>query len=215
MVIDVQGLCVEQGKFSLRDVGFQIETGQYAVLMGCSGCGKTTVMEVLCGLRRAKYGTIRLAGIDVTNRQPGERNIGYVPQDGALFPTMTVADQVAFALNVRRQPKGLIRQRVHELAGLLGIDHLLDRYPHGLSGGEKQRVALGRALAVRPSILCLDEPLSALDDDTRQELIQLLKDLPREMRVTTLHITHYEREASELADVLLVLKDGAVSRSSV
>ena len=212
MVIDIKDLCIEQGSFELRDLDLRIETGRYVVLMGCSGCGKTTIMEVICGLRRHKSGRIRLADTDVTRLRPGERSIGYVPQDGALFPTMTVREQVGFALRIRRYPEQQILERVHELADLLGIKHLLARKPFGLSGGETQRVAIGRALAVRPSILCLDEPLSALDDEARKEMIDLLSALRCEMPVTTLHITHHQNEAKSLADDLFMLKNGRLNR---
>ena len=208
MVIDIRRLCIEQGDFQLQNLDLQLAEGQYGVLMGRSGSGKTTIMEAICGLRKAKSGSIQLARVDVTERPPGERNIGYVPQDGALFPTMSVREQIGFALTVRGIARSKVRHRVEELAALLSIEHLLDRRPHGLSGGETQRVAIGRALAHRPAILCLDEPLSALDDDARLEIIQLLRDLHREMPVTTLHITHHRREAEALADELLALRNG-------
>lgn len=212
MVIALQELCIRQGAFSLTNINVQISTGCYAVLMGRSGCGKTTLMEVICGLRKLSSGTIRLAGVDATHLRPGERSIGYVPQDGALFPTMTVGEQVGFALRVRRVPQSQIATRVEELAGLLGIEHLLDRTPQGLSGGETQRVAIGRALAARPSTLCLDEPLSALDDEARTEVVDLLKQLRRDMSVTTLHITHHRSEAETLADELFTLESGRILR---
>lgn len=211
-MIRIRDLSIQQGDFGLRELNMQLSAGQYAVLMGRSGCGKTTIMEAICGLRGVRSGMICFGGVDVTRRRPGERNIGYVPQDGALFPTMSVAEQIAFPLRVRGCPKPEVEDRVHELANLLAIDHLLYRRPQSLSGGETQRVAIGRALAPRPAILCLDEPLSALDDEARQEIIALLKDLHREVPVTTLHITHHRVEAEELADVLFVLKDGKLQR---
>ena len=215
MVIEIEGLSLQQGSFALQAVNLNIAQNRYGVLMGRSGCGKTSLMEVVCGLRPLRAGTIKLAGVDVTHRRPGERSIGYVPQDGALFPTMCVRDQVGFGMRVRRIGKRQIRSRVDELSELLGITHLLDRKPAGLSGGETQRVAIGRALAIRPSILCLDEPLSALDDETRGEMIGLLKELHREVPVTTLHITHHVTEARELADDLFTLVNGKVSRQSI
>ena len=211
-MIGIQDLCIQQGDFGLRDLNIRIPAGEYVVLMGRSGCGKTTIMEAICGLRPVRSGTIYFADVDVTRRRPGERNIGYVPQDGALFPTMSVADQVAFPLQVRRCGKSQVIDRVQELAELLAIEHLLDRRPHSLSGGETKRVAIGRALAARPAILCLDEPLSGLDDDARLEIIGLLKDLHREMPVTTLHITHHQMEAEELADSLYLLQDGQLQQ---
>jgi len=212
-VIDLQKLCMVQDAFRLTDINMQIKSGKYAVLMGRSGCGKTTIMECICGLRRPLSGTVRLNGVDVTRLRPGERNIGYVPQDGALFPTMKVRDQVGFALQLRHVPSAQLQRRVDELSELLKIRHLLDRRPQGLSGGETQRVAIGRALAMRPAILCMDEPLSSLDDDSRREMISLLQDIRREIPMTCLHITHHQHEAQELADVRFALAGGELTAS--
>jgi molybdate/tungstate transport system ATP-binding protein len=138
-----------------------------------------------------------------------------VPQDRALFPTLSVRDHLAFGPVVHRWHAPAIAARVDELAGLLGLQHLLDRKPHGLSGGEAQRVALGRALATRPGILCLDEPLSALDEATREEMYGLLKYVRLHTWVTTLHVTHHPAEARRLGDRVLVLRDGRVEVSDV
>lgn len=199
----------------MNDVSFEVPTGAYAVLMGRTGSGKTTLLESITGLKRVQSGRILLDDQDVTNRKPAERNIGYVPQDGALFTTMNVRDQLAFALSIRRQPKEVIEQRVEELAHLLHIEHLLERTVRGLSGGERQRVALGRALSFRPSILCLDEPLSALDDDTRQRMYVLLQQVRQQTGVTTLHVTHSIDEAEHLADCLFRVDSGGVTRQPV
>lgn len=209
-MIVVKDLRVRAGKFSLSGISFEIPTGCYGVLMGKTACGKTTILESICGLKRAETGRIVLDGWDITQLKPAERGIGYVPQDGALFTTMTVREHLAFAPDVRRWPRAEIDKRVSELAGLLGIERLLDRKPLGLSGGERQRVALGRALGARPSILCLDEPLSALDEDTREEMYGLLKAVCRETGVTTLHVTHGKSEALELAERIFRIEDGAI-----
>jgi ABC-type sugar transport system ATPase subunit len=164
----------------------------------------------LCGLRKVTSGSIWLDGQEVTHLDPAARGIGYVPQDRALFQTMTVAENLAFGLVVRERPALEIGRRVAELADLLGISNLLDRRPQGLSGGESQRVALGRALAIRPGILCLDEPLSALDEDTREEMYQLLKSVRARTGVTTLHVTHHLGEARSLADRIYYLRNGRV-----
>ena len=207
-MIAVEHLKVRVGGFALEDIGFDVPTGQYAVLMGRTGAGKTTLLEALCGLKPVAGGTIRLNERDVTRLKPAERGIGYVPQDRALFQTMTVCEHLAFALVLRKAGRQVIQQRVAELSRLLGIEHLLERRPHGLSGGEAQRVALGRALSVRPGILCLDEPLNALDDDTRQEMYKLLAEVQQSTGVTILHVTHNLDEAEQLADRILVLRDG-------
>jgi molybdate/tungstate transport system ATP-binding protein len=207
-MIAVEHLKVHVGGFALEDVSFEVPTGQYAVLMGRTGAGKTTLLEALCGLKPVTGGTIRLNEREVTQLKPAERGIGYVPQDRALFQTMTVREHLAFALVIRKADQPAIRQRVEELSRLLGIEHLLERRPHGLSGGEAQRVALGRALSVRPGILCLDEPLNALDDETRQGMYQLLAEVQLNTGVTILHVTHNLDEAEQLADRILVLQDG-------
>jgi ABC-type sugar transport system ATPase subunit len=212
-MIAVDHLTVRVGEFALEDVGFEIPTGQYAVLMGRTGAGKTTLLEALCGLKTVAGGTIRLNGRDVTRLKPAERGIGYVPQDRALFESMTVREHLAFALMIQKAHRQVIQQRIAELSGLLGIEHLLDRKPHGLSGGEAQRVALGRALSVRPGILCLDEPLTALDDETRQRMYELLGKVQQSTGVTTLHVTHNLEEAEHLADRIFLLKNGNVERA--
>lgn len=209
-MIRVNNLVARAGGFHLDGVSFEIPTGVYAVLMGKTGSGKTTLLEALCGLRKVTSGSIWLDGQEVTHLDPAARGIGYVPQDRALFQTMTVAENLAFGLVVRERPALEISRRVAELADLLGISNLLDRRPQGLSGGESQRVALGRALAIRPGILCLDEPLSALDEDTREEMYQLLKSVRARTGVTTLHVTHHLGEASSLANRIYYLRDGRV-----
>jgi ABC-type sugar transport system ATPase subunit len=180
--------------------------------MGMTGSGKTTILEAIIGLRSVAGGRIWLDGNDVTRTKPALRGIGYVPQDGALFSTMTVHDQIALALYVRRVQPDAIRRRVAELAEMLGIADLLDRRPKGLSGGERQRVALGRALSFEPRVLCLDEPLSALDEETRQQMYSLLKRVRAQTGVTALHVTHSHEEAEQLADSVFRLKAGRVNQ---
>ena len=209
-MIAVDGLTIRLGAFSLSGVSLSVPTGQYAVLMGQTGSGKTTLLESICGLRHADAGSIHLMGRDVTRLKPADRGVAYLPQDLALFQTMTVREHLAFALVIRRWQRSQIESRVREMAELLGIAHLLERKPRGLSGGESQRVALGRALAFHPQVLLLDEPLSALDDDTRAEMYKLLRSVQHQTGVTALHVTHSQSEAARLADKLLVLKAGAV-----
>ncbi len=212
-MIAVENLTVRAGSFLLEGVSFALAAGQYGVLMGRTGSGKTTLLEALCGLKPVIGGTITLVGRDVTRLKPAERGIGYVPQDRALFPTMTVWDHLAFALVIRKWPAPAVEARVGELADLLGLGRLLDRKPHGLSGGEAQRVALGRALASRPRVLLLDEPLNALDEETREEMCSLLRSVRRLTGVTALHITHSPAEAAKLADRVFVLRGGRVEEA--
>jgi molybdate/tungstate transport system ATP-binding protein len=211
-VIRGDGLSIRQGRFALAGVSFEVPSGRYGVLMGKTGCGKTSVLEAVAGLRRLAAGRIVLGDTDVTRFAPFERRIGYVPQDRALFSTMTVADHLAFALRVRGQPRRRVNQRVAELADWLGLTHLLDRRPAGLSGGEAQRVALGRALSFRPEYLLLDEPLSSLDEATRQGMVDLLIRLRDDRRVTVLHVTHSSSEAQQLGEVCYRLADGVMAR---
>ncbi len=211
-MIRLEKVCLRVGSFQLEGIDLEIPTGQYAVLMGRTGSGKTTLLETICGLRPVASGSIYLMGGEVTNLKPAGRGIGYVPQDGALFRTMTVREHLAFGLTVRCWDRTVVAERVNELAELLGIQHLLDRKPPGLSGGEAQRVSLGRALAGRPAILCLDEPLSALDDETREEMHELLRSVRERTSVTTLHVTHQFSDAQKLADQIFVLRDGHIER---
>ena len=211
-MIAVEKLCLKQGDFSLRDLNFELPEGAYGVLVGKSGCGKTTLLEAVCGLRSITNGRILLGGRDVTSCKPGERGVGYVPQDGALFPHLSVAKQLAFSLVLRKTQPSLIAKRVEELSERLGISHLLDRMPDGLSGGERQRVALGRALSIRPKYLCLDEPLSALDEETHDEIYELLLQSVKGTGVTVLHITHNKREVDHLADLVFRMNGSELNR---
>ena len=176
-MISVEGLTIHQGQFVLNQITFGIAEGTYAVLMGPSGCGKTTVMEAICGLRPIREGRIVIGGIDVTRASPGNRGIGYVPQDGALFATMSVRGHLSFALRLRGWKRKEIQDRVEDLARQLKIEALLDRRPYGLSGGEIQRVAIGRALSFSPKVLVLDEPLSSMDEKSQDGFIALLREL--------------------------------------
>ena len=199
-MIEMQEVCLRAGDFSIDSISFKVESGQYAVLMGRTGLGKTTILESICGLRHVHSGRILVHGTDVTDWSPADREVGYMPQALALFPTLNVSEHLAFALRLRGQNANLIQQRTSELASVLGIEHLLHRKINDLSGGESQRVALGRALSFRPAVLLLDEPLSALDEGTRQEMQTLLMKVSETTGVTTLHVTHNPQEAEILAD---------------
>jgi ABC-type sugar transport system ATPase subunit len=209
-MIRIEKLSLRQGDFSLNGIDLEMGDGVYGALVGKSGCGKTTILEAVCGLRSVTGGRILLGERDVTSLKPGERGVGYVPQDGALFPSLSVAEQLAFALVLRKVEPERIVERVDELAERLGIKHLLERMPDGLSGGERQRVALGRALSIRPHFLCLDEPLSALDDETHQDICNLLLHTVKGTGVTILHVTHNKHEVERLADIVFRLDGGKV-----
>jgi ABC-type sugar transport system ATPase subunit len=205
-MIRVDNLNVQAGLFALKNFCLQVQPNEYVVLMGRTGCGKTTLLETICGLRRAVSGKILVGSTDVTKAAPEARGLGYVPQDLALFPTITVRGHLEFALRLRRHSRDSIASRTQEIAEQLSIAHLLERYPKGLSGGESQRVALGRALSFRPPVLLLDEPLSALDAGTRGELIALLNQIKLTRTVTVLHVTHNLEEAHALADRIIQLE---------
>ncbi|MEY4692314.1 MAG: Sulfate/thiosulfate import ATP-binding protein CysA [Verrucomicrobiota bacterium] len=207
-MISLRQVTVQAGGFHLREVSLEIPTGSHTALMGRTGSGKTTLLEGICGLRPVLSGSVWIGGRDVTALPPGERGIGFVPQDGALFDPLTVRQHLEFALELRGWSADRRARRSDELAGWLGLTPLLDRWPAGLSGGERQRVALGRALAFHPRVLCLDEPLSALDDQTRGEMVALLKEIRSRTGITLLHITHNRSEAECLADRILQLREG-------
>jgi ABC-type sugar transport system ATPase subunit len=209
-VIEVRDLAICQGQFRLDGLSLAVPRGRYAVLMGKTGSGKTTLLEAVAGLRRPAAGRVLIGGRDVTGLDPAARDLGYVPQDGALFRTMTVRQNLAFALTIRRCPPDVIDRRVGELAGWLDLVPLLDRRAVGLSGGETQRIALGRALAHGPPVLLMDEPLGSLDEETRERLIGVFRGIRAHYDVTILHVSHSRHEAEQLGDLVFRLRDGRI-----
>jgi ABC-type sugar transport system ATPase subunit len=198
------------GEFSLEEVCLDVAEGEYFVLTGPNGAGKTVLLRLIAGLYSPVAGEVYIKGERVTETPPWERNIGYVPQEYALFPNRTVERNIAFGLEVRKTEKEAMKEMVRSDADLLGIPHLLDRMPKGLSGGEQQKVALARALAVRPAVLLLDEPVSAIDEESRDAICGELKSIQRQTRITTVHVAHNRREADLVADRVGVLDKGAV-----
>lgn len=211
-MIELKDVHVSQGDFCLKSIHLRIEQGEYAVLMGETGCGKTTLIEAICGLRSIDNGRILLDGNDVTRMPSAARQIGYVPQDGALFPTMRVDRQILFGLELRKVDRKRRLERLEELADSFSLKRILTRYPNRLSGGEKQRVALARAIAYRPKLLCLDEPLTAIDAETHHQLSELLQSIHRSESVTILHITHNLEEAKNLGTVRFRLQSGKIQK---
>lgn len=209
-MIRLEAIAWRAGAFHMRGIDLEVPSRTYGVLMGPTGCGKTTLLEILCGLRRPLAGRVWVDEREVSQLPPRERGIGYLPQDIALFPNLRVDRQIGFALRLRGRPEAEIQARVRQLADELGVAHLLDRLPDKLSGGEKQRVALGRALAAEPKVLLLDEPLSALDEARRGELTALLRRVQRDHAVTVLHVTHSKAEAEALADRVFHLEPEGV-----
>lgn len=195
-------------------VGFnlEIERGEFVSFLGPSGCGKTTTLRMVGGFEIPSEGEIHLEGDDITDKPPNQRNVGMVFQAYALFPNMTVADNVGFGLKVNKRPAEEVRQRVKEMLGLIQMPDLGDRYPYQLSGGQQQRVALARALAIRPQVLLLDEPLSALDAKIRVELRYEIRSIQQRLGITTIYVTHDQEEALSLSDRVVVMNAGHVEQ---
>lgn len=206
-MINVIDLTYRIGDFWLRDMSLEIGDGEYFVLLGKPGSGKSVFLECLCGLNRIAAGTIKIAGKDVTSAEPRDRGIGYVPQDYALFDK-SVRGNIEFGLHVQAFPRSDIESYLHNIAELLNIMHLLDRSIHGLSGGEQQKVALARALIIQPKVLLLDEPVSALDEATRETVCMELKRIQRETGTTTIHVSHNLEETRIVADRVGILRAG-------
>lgn len=204
-MLRVERLNIRLGEFDLRDISLEVCEGEYFVLLGPTGTGKTVLVECIAGLHRPHSGRIFLDGRDITDLPPEQRGIAYVPQDYALFPNLTAFENIAFGLRVRKLPDREVKAKVLQLAEWLGITYLLDRLPLTLSGGEKQRVALARALAIEPKILLLDEPLAAVDEQTRERLCRELKTIQRQTGATFLHVSHNFEETLAVADRIGVM----------
>jgi putative spermidine/putrescine transport system ATP-binding protein len=197
---------------AVQDFNLEASKGEFVSFLGPSGCGKTTTLRMIAGFEQPTAGTITVDGVDITHRPPNRRNVGMVFQSYALFPNMTVADNVGFGLRVRKQPKAQIDKRVAELLELIHLPEKADRYPHQLSGGQQQRVALARALAIEPQVLLLDEPLSALDAKIRVVLRNEIRMIQRELGITTVYVTHDQEEALSLSDRIVVMSEGVIEQ---
>ena len=213
MSIEVRNVTKRFGSFlALDDVSLEIPRGSLTAILGPSGSGKSTLLRIVAGLERPDSGEVLLAGEDATRLAPQRRNVGFVFQHYAAFKHMTVRDNVAFALTIRKRPKQEIRERVDELLELVQLSGFADRYPSKLSGGQRQRMALARALAAKPHVLLLDEPFGALDARVRAELRDWLRRLHEEVHVTTVFVTHDQEEAMEVADRVAVLDHGRLEQ---
>jgi iron(III) transport system ATP-binding protein len=198
---------------ALDNIDLTIGPNEFVCLLGPSGCGKTTLLRIIAGLMAADAGSLQLDGRDLAPIPARERGFGIVFQSYSLFPYMTVVDNVGYGLRIRNRPAQEVRRRVHELLVLVKLDHLADRYPGQLSGGQQQRVALARALAVDPSLILLDEPLSALDARVRADLRHELSELQRRLGIPTLMVTHDQEEAMALADTIVCMNHGRIEQS--
>jgi putative spermidine/putrescine transport system ATP-binding protein len=189
-----------------------VERGEFISFLGPSGCGKTTTLRMVAGFEIPTAGAIRIDGKEITHLRPNQRNVGMVFQSYALFPNMTVADNVAFGLKIARKPAAEIASRVEEMLKIIKLPHLGARYPYQLSGGQQQRVALARALAIKPQVLLLDEPLSALDAKIRVSLREEIRSLQRALGITTIYVTHDQEEALSMSDRIVVMNEGRVEQ---
>ena len=198
----------------LPPLDLAIEEGEFIVLVGPSGCGKTTTLRILAGLETETAGEVRIAGEDVTGARPGLRNCAMVFQNYALYPHMTVKENIGYAMRVHGVPSGTVDERVRGAAELLGLEALLDRKPRNLSGGQRQRVAIGRALVREPQVFLFDEPLSNLDAKLRVEMRTEIKLLQRRLGTTTVYVTHDQVEAMTMADRVVVMNEGRIEQSA-
>lgn len=192
----------------VKEFDLPVNKGEFISFLGPSGCGKTTVLRMVAGFETPSSGSIVIDGQDVTKLPPNRRRIGMVFQAYALFPNMNVFDNVAFGLKIAKKPKAEIHSRVMEMLKLIHLDHLAERYPYQMSGGQQQRVALARALAPKPQVLLLDEPLSALDAKIRVSLREEIRQIQRQLGITTVFVTHDQEEALSISDRIVVMNGG-------
>ena len=197
---------------AVENFNLDVHRGEFVSFLGPSGCGKTTTLRMIAGFERPTSGTIVVDGTDITNRPPNRRNVGMVFQSYALFPNMTVAQNIGFGLRVRRTPSDKIRAKVEELLALIHLPEKGDGFPWQLSGGQQQRVALARALAIEPQVLLLDEPLSALDAKIRIALRKEIRGIQRQLGITTVYVTHDQEEALSLSDRVVVMSEGRIEQ---
>lgn len=198
--------------YAVRDFSLDVEKGEFVSFLGPSGCGKTTTLRMVAGFEAPSEGTITLAGANITNSAPNQRNMGMIFQSYALFPNMTVAQNIAFGLRVRKSGKSDINDRVREMVDLVNLGSHVNKYPFQLSGGQQQRVALARALAIHPDVLLLDEPLSALDAKIRVSLRAQIRDIQKRLGITAIFVTHDQEEALSISDRIVVMYDGNVEQ---
>jgi sn-glycerol 3-phosphate transport system ATP-binding protein len=212
--ITVRNLTKQWGNIrAVDDVSFETGSSEFVALLGPSGCGKSTTLRLIAGLELANSGTVSIAGRDVTSLPSSQRNLSMVFQSYALFPHMTVAENIVFGLSVRGIPKVDRRQRLDKIVDLLGLSKLLDRQPSQLSGGQQQRVALGRALIAETPVCLLDEPLSNLDAKLRAEMRNEIRSLQRRLRIAMVFVTHDQTEAMSMADRIILMRDGRMEQN--
>src|SRR5688500_18146140 len=198
--------------YAVQDFNLDVEKGEFVSFLGPSGCGKTTTLRMIAGIETPTDGAIALGGADITNKPPNQRNMGMIFQSYALFPNMTVAQNIGFGLRVRKDSKADIQERVREMISLVNLEKHAEKYPYQLSGGQQQRVSLARALAIRPDVLLLDQPLSALDAKIRISLRAQIREIQRKLGITAIFVTHDQEEALSISDRIVVMYDGNVEQ---
>ncbi|MHA6688827.1 ABC transporter ATP-binding protein [Devosia sp. A449] len=211
--VDIHNLHKSYADFKiLKDVSLSVPDGAFVVLVGPSGCGKSTLLRMIAGLEEITGGTIRIGGKVINDVEPKHRDIAMVFQNYALYPHMTIAENMGFSLRLAKRPKAEIETRVNEAARILGLSDYLNRFPKQLSGGQRQRVAMGRAIVRSPQVFLFDEPLSNLDAKLRVQMRAELKDLHARLKTTMVYVTHDQIEAMTMADVIVVMRDGVVEQ---
>lgn len=203
---------VHEQVLAVRDFDMEIQKGELVSFLGPSGCGKTTTLRMVAGFERPTTGVIILEGEDITDKSPNQRNVGMVFQSYALFPNMTVGDNIGFGLKIAKESPAEVKQRVNEMLDLIHMPEYGNRYPYQLSGGQQQRVALARALALKPDVLLLDEPLSALDAKIRVSLRSEIRAIQKQLGITAIYVTHDQEEAMSISDRIVIMNKGEVEQ---
>ena len=193
---------------AVDNISLKVEEGSFTTLLGPSGCGKTTLLRLISGFLQPKSGEILIDGVNQAGIEVNDRKVGMVFQDYALFPHLSVEQNITYGLKIQKRPAGKIREDVHDIASALGIESLLKRFPSELSGGQQQRVALARSLVLKPKILLMDEPLSSLDTKLRTKVREELKEIQQKLKITTVYVTHDQEEALSLSSKIAVLNEG-------
>jgi putative spermidine/putrescine transport system ATP-binding protein len=200
------------GTTVVQDFNLDVEKGEFVSFLGPSGCGKTTTLRMIAGFEIPTMGKVAIDGVDITSKAPNQRNVGMVFQAYALFPNMTVAQNIGYGMRIHKEPKDAIKERVTEMLALIHLEKKGDSYPHQLSGGQQQRVALARALANKPQVLLLDEPLSALDAKIRVLLRAEIRAIQRKLGITAIYVTHDQEEALSISDRIVVMYEGKIEQ---
>jgi putative spermidine/putrescine transport system ATP-binding protein len=200
------------GTDAVQDFNLEVEKGEFVSFLGPSGCGKTTTLRMIAGFEIPTSGKVTIDGVDITNKAPNQRNVGMVFQAYALFPNMTVAQNIGYGLRIHKESKSAIKKRVDEMLALIHLEQKGNSFPHQLSGGQQQRVALARALAIHPQVLLLDEPLSALDAKIRVSLRAEIRAIQRKLGITAIYVTHDQEEALSISDRIVVMYEGRIEQ---